>query len=676
MKLRVEMIKFMGGAAMAVMVSTPAASALDIKSRLLSNTAAHASYQSCKTLIQCVGILERHDAESFDYSVLARDFNRFGEKSREVLWRIIEAGEDDNIDAQTTANRALDILARSPKILPPAEQRRVVKMWADRAGAPYRPEILARIMVTNLSPMVRSTAIQTLDHKNAETAYLSRIILGETLERKMKFPMQDADFGPLSRAALATPSKTLSALIAIYPSDISAPVLARILKLGDLNSIIEAYTALYSDDPEAAFKALVGTLYGLKRDEMKAAIGLGGLLAHRHPLREDGFYMTFAAELAADPEMSEAGRAAGFHALLLAQDKKGGKKTVAAPANTAMARANYTLALSAFKDGNIPSAYFSIPQLMDNKNVDVWLRPLRTAAQSPKDKITLTEVAGNFDTALAQEIATEANNSQGDYRLTVAGILAKAAQGSAADSALFLQLNTTAKSHPITLVRAAASLGKEALKSPNPRKAVFKLQSSLVKRPSTLEPRQAFCKIDSANFRNIASAMPFYDPAVLPGRFTADRAWLTSGARASGGWLAGYSRPNAGGLVRYSNQSGLGLELFGKSLFGPQAVMAVQPVGQVPLGQTASAFWVFAASLQSGESAIYRATQNAYGGFALTRHVVLPTQPTAIKLTPRGDISFAMGPVNPPLTLSANGALRRACAPQNTSGKRPEKAPR
>jgi len=667
MNPRDYLVSILAGAAITLPFSGAAIAAPDITSHLVRGVSTDTAFQSCKTLLRCVDILERHAADSFDYAVLARDFDRFGDKSRVLLWDMIDAGKDGGAEEAALSNRALDILARLPKILPPAKQRRMVQMWKTEAGAPYRAELLARLMMTNLSPMVRSTAIQTLDHADAEIAYYSRVILAQTLSRNMTFPMPQADLAPLRRAAAITPSPVLARLIALYPTNTSKPILTQLLKSGDTPTVIAAYGALYDADAEAAFRSLLGTLFGLQANEPKAAIGIGGLLAHRHPLREDGFYMTFAKDLLSDPEMSLTGRASGFDALLRRQ----GEKRVPPLPATALSSAAYAQALSAFSDNPTPAAYFNVPSMMSPQQADKWLTPLRKAAGTPQDKIALTEVAGSFDTPLAKAIAAEAITTRKDYRLTIAGILAQTAQARPNDARLSSTLNTLSQTHPFTAVRASAALGLKALASPNPRKAVLSLQSSLPQRANTMEPRGAFCKTGRTDMRDMAKAMPFYDPAVLPRHVMADRAWLTTGARARGGWLAGYSRPESGGLVAYNNISGKGRELFENSAFGPQAVIAIQPVRSVPLGQTASSFWVFATSLTTGESGIYRLNQKANDAFDITRHEALPLQPTAIKISGDNQITFAMGTANPPLTLYENGTLRRTCPAQGRAEKTP-----
>ena len=662
------------------------------------------NFRSCKTLLRCVDILERHRADSFDYAVLARDFDRHGDKAREVLWRIVgkakldgpetDGSETDGSETEQAtelatehANRALDMLSRSPKILKPADQRRMAALWKNIDRSDYDPAFVARLMQVNLSPMVRSMAVQTLASDNPDVARLSRGLIAQSLIAKMSFPMLESDFAPLSTALRERPSPTLVSLMNEYPSEQADPILAKLLSSGHSPSVIAAYGALYKRSPERAFKALVATLYGLKNgsqgDEARAALAIGNMLAYRHPLREDGFYLNFADDLAGDAQMSGAGRLAGFTALLQMQEKKEARPLK----NTAFNRASFATALGALTGKNIPEYYFTVPHRLGlgakDANVDHWLAPLRTAATTARSKLLLTEIAGGFDTRLAQDIAREALDNQGDYRLTTAGILASTAQSSKASlnskASLAASLQAQMKTHPVTLVRAAADIGLSALKSKSPRKAVLKSQATLASKARSFEPRSQFCAVTTTDLRALALPMPFYQPARLARGGLAERAYQTSGARTSTGWLAGYSRPSIrghgidikgidGGLVSYDNKTGEGVELFGhnksgKSEFGAQAVIAVQPINRVALGDRAREFWIIASSIESGESAVYKAVQSGTT-FAITRHFVLPALPSATEIKDSVDIVIAFKPEdggNPPLRLSPNGEVTRAC---------------
>ena len=191
------------------------------------------------------------------------------------------------------ANRALDMLSRSPKILKPADQRRMATLWKNIDRSDYEPDFVARLMHVNLSPMVRSMAVQTLASDNADVRRLSRSLIAQSLVAKMSFPMLESDFAPLSTALRTNPSPTLVSLMNEYPSEQADPVLAKVLSSAHSPSVIAAYGALYKRSPEEAFKALVATLYGLKsdleapensrKDEARAALALGNMLAYRHP---------------------------------------------------------------------------------------------------------------------------------------------------------------------------------------------------------------------------------------------------------------------------------------------------------------------------------------------------------------------------------------------------------
>lgn len=656
------------------------ASALALAAPKVSTAAPAAqdtSFRSCKTVALCTDILERHPSDSFDYAVLARDFDYFGETGRKALWGYVEGVSTQSGETEITlANRALDIMSRSSKILSPADQRRIADMWARAAGSPFDIDTLARIMSHNISPMVRSFAVRSLGSPNAEIAQHSRRLIDKTLRIKMDFPMPARDFVPLKKALLHTPSPRLVALMDKYEPAQSAAVFAQLLRSGEAPAVIAAYNALYAQSPEDAFKALVSTLFDLRPDETQAALAISELLYRRHPLRSDGFYMNFASELAVDTEMSAAGRLAGFDALL----KLGGEKKAPAILDSPLTRESFSAALAAYgarekqavktqaagEFSAVPLVYFTLPQRLNTKTADVWLAPLNAAAHSDRSRIALTELAGQYDSPLAQQIARRSFNARDNYLLETSAILALAAQSAPSNSAFAAQLNQTASTHPMSLVRAVAKIGAKAVMSSAPRKAILKSQSALTETAKTIDASAEFCSVTPTNFRGLARAMPFYAPAKLASGYEASRSWLRSGTRHASGWLAGYSRPEDGGLVSYQNRSGGGEELFSAAGFASQAVVAVQPVRPVKLGDKAREFWVIGAAIAAREAAVYRLSQtrSSYDGearFTLKRHAVLPALPSSVKLGEDGNMTIAMGRSNPPLTLLPSGELRRSC---------------
>ena len=631
-----------------------------------SLTEADKSYRSCKTVRRCIDILERHDTDSFDYAVLAADFAKLGPAARKMLWRLIEPLEENTGDKDTwqLGRRALDMLSRSPVILPPKEQRRMVNLWTSQTETPRLAPSLRRMMAVHMSPLVRSTAIKTLDHPVPEVADYSRALLSEAVRAKMDFPMPDADFAPLSRAVLSKPNPELVALTALYPKDRAAPILSRVLTSGDTPSVIAAYDALYKSDAEAAFKVLIATLYGLSDQDAKAATGLGGMLAHRHPLREDGFYMKFAAELSSDSEMSASGRAAGFDALL----RRAGEKDVPKLSDSPLSSQNFARAVSAFADAEIPAPYFAFVSRVNPKNPDAYLAPLKANVATLADERALTQLAGGFQTPLAKNIVSDSFKSGADYKLKAAAIFARTAQSGQNKSALMSELKALVAAHPFVAVRAAATLGIDALNTSDPRKTILAKREDWAERGQALTQAAQFCKINGTDLRAEARAMPYYDPALLKGYVQTSRAQLSSGARIKNGWLAGYVAPRLtrngpamGGLVRYENVSGLGQELFRSSDFGSQSVFSVLPTAPAPLGQTATQFWVFGQSLKTQEVAVFRATLNSVDRVSLERQFILPATPDGFVQRPDGTVTFTMGRTHPPLSLAPNGTLLSGC---------------
>jgi hypothetical protein len=98
----------------------------------------------CKTLRQCVDIVERHAPDSFDYQVLNWEFKRFGESGKTALLNML-ASQDE-----TDMRRAQAVLALGQTLLTPDEQRKVAALWP-RGNL----QTHARIMKSALSPLMR-----------------------------------------------------------------------------------------------------------------------------------------------------------------------------------------------------------------------------------------------------------------------------------------------------------------------------------------------------------------------------------------------------------------------------------------------------------------------------------------------------------------------------------------
>lgn len=649
----------------ALNAAPPSASALSAPDIRLQTPAGRSNYRVCKSLEQCLDILERHGADEFDYALLARSFERYDQKGRDKLWAYVAKGEavvSRKESPAQLANRALDILSRNTSILPPAGQRRAADLWKRLETTPLEPRFAARILVNNLSSLARSAAVQTLGSRNPEIARRAREIINLSVSRKLDFPMPQADLAPLLRAVKAKPEPALIALLALYEAETSSPGLTAILRSGDAPSVAAAYSALYAQDPETAFKAMIGTLYKLGPDEGEAALGLAALLAGRHPLRSDGFYMTFARDLMQDSQMSDMGRLAGFDALMRSFGPDAfSTKGIAKDISPDEIFPHYAAGLSALRGKIIPKSYLSAAMIFGaaDKGQERWLSRLDAAAVHPVSRIASTEIAGAVEGPLARSITARARADTQDYRLLIAGLLGGAAQPPPA-AELSSALNEAA-AHPVSLVRGAAQIGLSALKAKDPRKAVLAAQANLLNAAKQAERPAAFCQIKTANLRALTRPMPFYDAASLAKGQLSERAYLTSAARHSAGWLAGYSRPGDGGLVAYQNDGTQAVELFTKNGFGPQSVIAVNPAQAVPLGQTAKHFWVIGQSLAGADVSLFRVTQNSPSDFKIIMRAVLPALPEKINIAAGEELQIGFGRANPPLSVLPSGEIKRSC---------------
>jgi len=90
---------------------------------LVMSVSAHAQPASqaiesivCKSLRQCIDIVERHAPDSFDYEVLNSEFQRFGKKGKATLINML-ASKDE-----TDMRRAQAVLAKGRTLLTPDEQ--------------------------------------------------------------------------------------------------------------------------------------------------------------------------------------------------------------------------------------------------------------------------------------------------------------------------------------------------------------------------------------------------------------------------------------------------------------------------------------------------------------------------------------------------------------------------
>lgn len=607
--------------------------------------------QVCLSLSRCLEILDTHAPDSFDYTLLAADFDRYGGEAQSALLSRVFAPLKSEA-AVIDANRALHILARQRGLLSPDAQRRMVSVWSGLQGdSPLNIDDLGAVLTRHISPMVRAAAINGLASNQLDVRRASQVMLTKLAASDLQFALRPDDIKKLARALTANPHPGVVAVLAKDRSPAVNPILAATLKSGDAGSVKMAYQALYDRDREEAFRALVATLYGLDDSDINAALALAAMLRSRHALRDDGFYMTFARDLADDPKMSVMGRVAGFDALL---------QTGAELNDTPLNRGSYARAVDGFAARRaVPKAYFQWLLTHDPKTVDVFLSPLSKAVSrsAQSDRLTLIQYAGRFDSSLAVSVSETALQDERHHAVFIAGLLARVAQTNAADKAALSAMTRALKTeHPITKVRQAASLANEALEAKNTRAALAQLRLPSIE---AVNKAERFCKVTSQDFNKAAKQMPYFDVGQLASGAPALRGWLRSASRVSGGWLAGYASPTSGALLLYDTTTGAVIDIMPPDVpDAHHAVRAIIPMTEVKLGHTASDFWAVVG--QGDVAAIYRVSASSRG-MSVRFATSLPSVPTHIARSPIGGVVTAFGRDNPPLHFDNSDGLTRYC---------------
>ncbi|MEP3889021.1 MAG: hypothetical protein ABJN69_01065 [Hellea sp.] len=596
----------------------------------------------CKNVKHCVDLVERHAPDSFDYQVLNGEFQRFGAKGKTALITML-AGQDE-----TDMRRAQAVMAKGRVLLTPDEQRKVAALWP-RGDV----ETHAKIMKSALSPLMRARLINTLSDDDAKVRKLSRDLLAQTVAMGMDFPLKPSDFGQLSRALLNDPTSALVELMAKFEPARTTPIFTRLLRSTDGPTLSAAYEQLYIQDPEAAFKALVATLYGLKEDEADAAFALSYVLRQRHETREDGFYLNFAKDLAEDPEMSVMGRLAGFDAIMQSES---------APRLSSPNKYSDIMALALQKHDVLPAGYLRNMPRQAAENSDMWLTTYwqHLRPKTNKQKLDFIRLVGGFETQAAKNILIQALDEQGDWRIIQAAALPLGRMGHKPASVKLEAISD----HPIMAVQIASLTALDGINT-----------GKMTGRPAywqkKLTSQSGYCSAAPIDFKDEAKGLPFFDLVDLDFKAAGDkRRFVSVIAPTREGYIVGFNAGRNGGDLRYyDNVSGESLALKSKLSKTTENITAIMPVTPAPLGQYAKAFWIVAEDTGlSDQAKLYRLSK-ADGAFQIKYKAELPHRVTAFAPQPNGDIFMSFykkgakpSDVNPPLILSPNGAIRRACA--------------
>jgi len=599
----------------------------------------------CKSVKHCVDIVNRHAPDEYDYSVLHGEFLRFGEKGKAALLSLL-SGKD-----KTDMRRAQSLLAKGRFRFTPDEQRAIAALWP-RGDL----DTHAAIMRQALSPLMRARMIDTLGHEDVRVRTISRDIITATVAAKMDFPLRPADYGKLTRGVLSEPTPALVELLSIFDAEKTAPVFRRLLKSGDTSSTIAAYQKLYAQDQKAAFEYLVGTFYDLKETDAKVAFALAAMLRERHKSREDGFYLKFAKDIAQDPKMNAMGRLAGFDTVMRSNDDAPlFDKPVMSVLKTALANMDS------------PAPYLRNVPRQAKDNPDPWFAVFWQdfKPKASDDKLNFIRLVGGFETDGAKVILREALGDKRDWRIIQAAAIPL---GRMRDKTAVPTLESLTR-HPIISVQVAALTALDGIRTGQMkgRPEFWQMQ---------LTARAGYCVAETRDFKDEAKALPFFALDELDFPASGDRRHYVNTITAmKNGFLVGFSAGAKGGDLRYyDNVSGESIGLKDRLIPAPDFapnITAIMPVNPPPLGQYTKSFWVVIEDGGVSEQArLYKLTETDRGfqGFLQAQ---LPRRNIAFSPQKNGDIFMSFyqkdqrkTDINPPLLLSSNGAIRRACAPK------------
>lgn len=602
----------------------------------------------CKSVKHCVDIVERHAPDSFDYEVLNGEFKRFGEKGKTALLEML-ASKDD-----TEMRRAQSVLARGRTLLTPDEQRKVAALWP-RGDL----DTHAKIMKSALSPLMRARVIETLSHENPHVREISREIIAVTVARKMDFPLRPDDFGRLAKGLLDDPTPALVELMSNFDSTKTKPIFLRLLRSTDGPTLNAAYHKLYALNQEEAFKALVATLYKLEDNQLDAALAISYTLRQRHAGRKDGFYLNFAKDMTEDPEMSLMGRMAGFDAVMQSET---------APKLSQPSKYYEIIKRGLSSYDVLPQGYLRNMPRQAGEHADIWLSAYweHFRSQSSDQKLDFIRLVGGFETEGAKKILLESLGDKGDWRIIQSAALPLGRMRYAPATRQLQRLSD----HPIMAVQIAALSALDGIRSEK-----MKGRPSFWKKKLTSQT--SYCSAKPRNFKEEAKGLPFFDLVDLDFTASGDkRRFVSAIAPTKNGYLVGFDAGlNGGDLRYYDNASGEGYSLKPQLSGDLDSVAAIMAVIPPPLGQYAKSFWIVSHDDGLKDQAKLYRLYISEGGFKIRYQAQLPHRVTAFAPQQNGDVFMSfyknqMKPedVNPPLLLSSNGGIRRACsAPTDTA---------
>ena len=136
--------------------------------------------------------------------------------------------------------RDRSVLSAKDITFSPQDQGLIARLWPRGNLAAH-----AKIMEHNLSPVVLSRAIETLSDDNPEVRNLARGLVDRASRAQALPKLSDLDITRLSKATIHHPSPGMVKLLAERSSNKTQPVFTRILRSGDVPSVIASYEAIF-----------------------------------------------------------------------------------------------------------------------------------------------------------------------------------------------------------------------------------------------------------------------------------------------------------------------------------------------------------------------------------------------------------------------------------------------
>ncbi len=571
---------------------------------------------TCADLRVCVDIIRRHDASEFDYSVLERDFKRFGAQGRAALFEILKSDEGN-------ADIARMILSLGS--LQPAERRRVYQDWT--------PETSARFLPLFMDGDIRSAhkVLLTLAHADANVREHARKALLRFPENALVPKLSKGEREVVLRALINDPMSEVALFVEAWNVEGQAELFGLLLRSGNPELVSASYAALYRADPKQAFDLLLSEMR--KIESASQARAIGEMLARRHVKREDGFYLKFAHNVSGDTAFPVPARAAGLHAVLrIPAAKVPSIQKIRKPSLVFLVQGQADTALDIY-----------LPTFEAAKDTEA-LRLIWHIAKVEK-WVSLNQVATFYEgVAFESDIVRDLILSD-DLRSVKAGL---SRANKSHESAIKSQIN-----HPVKEIANAARRAMNLPKlSQNARENCFLAR---------FDPKDKLAQ------------MPFFDSAWLHtgsgGRVAADRRALVTAYPTAQGWLAGYdldvissSRSHSGGeLVQFENKTG-GFRRVGNF----NDPIAILPNRSLRLGETTSRFWIIDGSKGDDPSmSAYQLDLTATGS-PIRRVGNLPRQAKDFSVAPNGDLLVTSRQPKddikqPPLRYKSDGRVSLAC---------------